>query len=277
MVSRIFVKLCELPWARKILWKSLYDYLAGSFRLPDWTIMNYGYQPLDPGAEPLPLLAADETERYCIQLYNLVAAQAGEIAGKHVLEVGSGRGGGASFVSRYLEPARMVGADFSRTAVALANRTLGSETLSFVVGDAAKLPFPGESFDVVLNVESSHCYPSRPRFFSEVERLLRPGGVLSLADIFLEREPAETRAQLQASGLIVERELDITEGVLEGLRRDGARREAQIAKHAPGRLAPAIRSFAGTEGSDVRTSLETRRLMYVLFRAVKPGRISTRS
>jgi SAM-dependent methyltransferase len=40
-----------------------------------------------------------------------------------------------------------------------------------------------ESFDAVINVEASHCYPSLPRFLAEVARVLRPGGHFLYADV----------------------------------------------------------------------------------------------
>ncbi len=271
MISKAFVRLCELPAARRFLWKSWYGFLARRFPVEGWNFMNYGYQPLEADAPRLELSEADEPERYCIQLYHRVAQAAGPIEGKDVLEVGSGRGGGASYVHRYLKPRKVVAADFSRAAVDLANRRLGGDGLTYVEGDAEDLPFEADSFDVVLNVESSHCYPSRPRFFAEVRRVLRPGGVLSLVDIFLDDELAAMPGQLAGAGLAVESVDDISAGVVEGLRLDGPHREAMIAGNAPKALAPVVKSFAGLEGTDVYNSLRSGRLKYVLFKATRPA------
>ncbi len=270
MISKLFVKLCEIPWARKALWKFWYQFLAGRFPVESWTFMNYGYQPLDPATPRLELSEADEPDRYSIQLYHRVATEAGSLEGKDVLEVGSGRGGGASYVSRYLKPRTIVGADFSKHATDLANARLARDGLTYIEGDAEKLPFEADSFDVVLNVESSHCYPSRPKFFAEVRRVLRPGGVLSLVDMFLDDELDAMRGQLEGAGLKIESVEDVSTGVVEGLRLDGPHREAEIAKNAPKSLAPVVKSFAGTEGSDVFASLQNGRLKYVLFRATNP-------
>jgi SAM-dependent methyltransferase len=271
VISKIFVKLCEIPWLRKALWKFWYQFLAGRFPVETWTFMNYGYQPLGPNVVRLELSEADEPDRYSIQLYHQVAINAGTIEGKDVLEVGSGRGGGASYVNRYLKPAKIFAADFSAHAVNLANKRLGGNGLTYVEGDAENLPFEPASFDVVLNVESSHCYPSRPKFFSEVNRVLRPGGVLSLVDMFLDDELAAMPGQLEGAGLKVESIEDISAGVVEGLKLDGPHREAEIAKNAPKSLAPVVKSFAGTEGTDVFNSLQNGRLKYVLFKACKPS------
>ena len=71
--------------------------------------MNYGYRAPDAAAgQPrLELEPADEDNRSCIQLYDLVARGA-PVAGRDLLEVGCGRGGGADYVARKLDPRRVV-------------------------------------------------------------------------------------------------------------------------------------------------------------------------
>ena len=271
MIAKLFVKLCEIPWARRLLWKRWYQFLAGRFRSEGWTFMNYGYQPLGADVPRLELDPADEVDRYSIQLYHRVAAAVGPLGERDVLEVGSGRGGGTAYVHRYLKPRSIVGADFSKAATDLAQARFGGGSLRYVEGDAGNLPFEAGTFDVVLNVESSHCYPSRPKFFSEVMRVLRPGGRLSLVDMFLDDELAAMPAMLTGAGLVIDRVEDISPGVVEGLRLDGPHREALIAANAPKALAPVAKSFAGTEGSDVFTSLANGRLKYVVFEATRPA------
>src|SRR5262245_29330717 len=114
MLTQLFVALCRVPALKKALWRGWYGYLARSYRAPDWSFMNYGFA--EEGSPGLELDAADEANRYCIQLYQHVAG-AVDLAGCNVLEVGSGRGGGASFVKRYLRPAQMIGLDLSENAV----------------------------------------------------------------------------------------------------------------------------------------------------------------
>src|SRR6187549_2388607 len=114
MLGRIFIALCMLPGFRKRLWRRWYEYLAGSYRVAEWTFMNFGYAI--PGNETLSLASADEPDRYCIQLYNHVAGEV-DLGGCTVLEVGSGRGGGSSFLRRYKRPAVMVGVGLSQKAV----------------------------------------------------------------------------------------------------------------------------------------------------------------
>ena len=115
MLTRIFVSLCRFAPIKRVLWKQWYEFLARSYRKSDWTFMNYGYAPVVK-SHALALDASDEPDRYCIQLYHFVASSI-DLKGIQVLEVGSGRGGGASYIKRYLGPAAVTGVDFSANAV----------------------------------------------------------------------------------------------------------------------------------------------------------------
>ena len=139
------------------------------------TFLNYGYVSLDSRGSSLKLRPEDEQNRLKIQLYHRVVGSI-DVRGKDVLEVGCGRGGGASFVMRYLGPRTVTGLDLAALAVVFCRRRHRVEGLTFTKGDAQNLPIPDESFDVVVNVESSHTYPSFERFLREVARVLRPGG-----------------------------------------------------------------------------------------------------
>src|SRR4051794_21293817 len=98
--------------AKRLLWRGWYQFLAARYRDHRWTFMNYGYRWPAGARAALVLAPEDESDRSCIQLYDLVAS-AVPLQGRDVLEVGSGRGGGASYVARYLKPRRMVAVDLS--------------------------------------------------------------------------------------------------------------------------------------------------------------------
>src|SRR5260221_489258 len=143
--------------------------------------MNYGYAML-PGDTPSLAVDPKLPEHLALQLYMrlAVALQSDgclKLSGCEVLEIGSGRGGGAAHVARHFRPRRFVALDVSVEATALARRLHGADSgVEFVHGDAENLPFAKASFDVVINVESAHCYGSIDRFLAEVHRVLRPGG-----------------------------------------------------------------------------------------------------
>lgn len=145
----------------------------------DLVFINYGYEE-DPPMN-LPLSAADEPNRYFINLYHLTANQA-DIKGKRVLEVGCGHGGGASYLTRTFEPASYTALDLNAAGIEYCRKKHDVPGLDFVAGDAEDLPFADQSFDALANIESGCLYPRFPRFLSEVNRVLRPGGHFLYAD-----------------------------------------------------------------------------------------------
>jgi SAM-dependent methyltransferase len=163
---------------RRFVWRACYQALAKRVSTPDWAFMNYGYAPASVDGGMPPLRPSDERDRLCIQLYSHAIDNC-DLRDSDVLEVGSGRGGGASYISRYLQPRSMTGMDFSQDAVNLCNRYRLSPGLAFVCGDALSMPFPASSFDAVVNIESSHCYESMDTFLAEVCRVVRVAGFSS--------------------------------------------------------------------------------------------------
>ncbi len=159
----------------------------------DTVFLNWGYEEDPPMA--LPLAESDEPHRYAIQLYHRVAGQA-DLTGKRVLEVSCGHGGGASYLMRTLGPASYTGLDLNPVGLDFCRRKHQLPGLDFVAGNAEKLPFPDQSFDVVINVEASHCYPRFTQFLDEVARVLRPEGHFLYADVRRRREVAEWEEQL---------------------------------------------------------------------------------
>lgn len=269
MLTRFFAWLLTFGWIKKGLWRRWYDYLAGYRQVTDWTCMNYGYAGL-PEAKTVPVPAELESERWCLQLYHHVAS-AGELAGKNVLEVGSGRGGGAAFLKQSLQPARYLGVDYSDKAVALCReRYPAIEGLTFQQGDAESLPVESSSIDAVINVESSHCYPDFPKFLGEVFRVLKPGGHFLYADFRDDVEMGHWRTQLRASGLEIVREINITPNVLAALDIDDTRKQTLIQKLIPKWLLKSFQDFAGTKGSVVYRNFATGQMQYYSFVLQKP-------
>jgi ubiquinone/menaquinone biosynthesis C-methylase UbiE len=265
MLTRFLIHLCAIsPFARRLLWRWWYERLAKRIDSPRWIFMNYGLAwPETEGR--VHLAPEDEPDRYCAQLYHRVAAP-GALKGKEVLEVGSGRGGGAAFVARHHQPAQLTGVDFSAQAVAFATKRHRAPHLRFQVGDAEKLPFADASFDAVINVESSHCYGSMESFLREVARVLRPGGVFLFADLreAADMESLETLLVSQPALEIAERE-DITPLVAAALKADHQRKRALIAELIPARQRAVFEEFAGLEGSQIQRTLEARTLLYHRF------------
>jgi ubiquinone/menaquinone biosynthesis C-methylase UbiE len=255
------------PALKRGLINRLYGIMSGLDRDVDMTFMNYGYAAPDGPA----LRSEDEVNRHCIQLYHHLAG-AVDLRGKDVLEVGSGRGGGASYVTRYLGPRSYVGVDRCEKAIEFCRRHYADVAgLTFRHGDAEALPFPDASFDVVLNVESSHGYGSVPRFLGEVARVLRPGGVFLYTDHRARWEIDDWREQLRATGLMLLDETDITGNVVEALDQTNDRKQALIAAKCPAWFRPSFNEFAAVHGSKAYERFQTRRNRYLSFRLGKDG------
>ena len=94
----------------------------------------------------------------------------------------------------------MIGVDFSDKAVNLCKKYYCVDGLSFVPGDAEHLPFDDDSFDAVVNVESSHCYGSMATFLAQVKRVLKPGGHFLFADFRTREQIDEQLADFHDKG-----------------------------------------------------------------------------
>src|SRR5690242_17260393 len=121
MIAKLFLSLTDYPFFRRLMWKPIYEMLAKKFQIRDWHFMNYGYAPSE-NEKFLRLEQNDEINRYPLQLYHYLASRI-KVEGLDILEVGSGRGGGASYIKRYLNPRKMTGLDIARNAIEFSRKT----------------------------------------------------------------------------------------------------------------------------------------------------------
>lgn len=232
----------------RALTRTWYAYLSRMDQQANMLFMNYGWADLGPQAGLIPLRDEDEPNRYCIQLYHHVV-DAVDLGGLDVLEVGSGRGGGASYMARYLKPRSMVGIDITGAAIRFCNRHYRIPNLFFVQGNAESLPFDDSSFDVVVNVESSHCYRAMERFLHGVYRVLRPNGYFLFADHRTREQVEALRTQICQTGFTLLREQRITPNILRALDLDNARKQQLIQQKVPRILQGVFNEFAGMKGT----------------------------
>lgn len=75
----------------------------------------------------------------------------------------------------------VVGCDIDKKAMGFARKTFKRKNLSFKYGDAMKLDFPNNSFDVVVCAQVYEHVPDPDKMFSEIYRVLVPGGVCYFA------------------------------------------------------------------------------------------------
>jgi ubiquinone/menaquinone biosynthesis C-methylase UbiE len=249
---------------RRFLWKTWYNLFASNFGNIKIAFLNYGYTDLQPDAKQLELSSYEEKERYCIQLYHHVA-NAISLFGLDVLEVGCGRGGGSSYITRYLHPRTMTGIDISESNISFCQKYHSVPKLTFRVGDAESLPFDDCSFDTIVNVESSHCYGSMERFFTQVFRVLRPNGHFLFADFRPKDAIDKTTKLLEASGFKILKSEIITPNILKAMDLENERKLAIINQDIPKHLHIVANWFAGCQGTPVYEAFKNRNLEYLCY------------
>ena len=267
VVAGSFIALTQMfPRLRPALWRSWYNLLAAKDQEGQLLFMNYGYSD---GKDEMALAIEDEPHRYLIQLYAHVVTNI-DLGDKDVLEVGCGRGGGGSFYMRYLNPRSYIGVDLSDAAIVWCQRQHGFPKAKWIQGRADRIPAVDASVDVVVNVESSHAYPSMLAFLREVERVLRPGGYFAFCDIRTSEGMIEIERQMDRSGLKrVEQHL-ITTNVLRALDGVSRQRECQIVVGVPRFFRKAFRDFAGLKDSVLYNLMATDKMHYLCYLLQKP-------
>ena len=252
------------PGLKRSLVRIWYELMSALDKEELLVYMNFGYVDLNPDAKEIELRDGDEKNRYCIQMYHHVAGSI-DLKGLDVLEVGCGRGGGASYIMRYLKPKTMTGVDIAEKAIAFCKRYHTVEGLSFRYGDAESLPFEDNTFDVIVNIESSQCYGSIPRFLGEVYRILRPNGYFLFADHRSKEGVEILRRQVTNSGLALLKEEKINANVLKALDLDNERKLRLIQQKVPKLLMKPFQEFAGIRGTGLYEDLRTGALEYRSF------------
>ena len=220
-------------------------------------VLNYGF---DDGKE-IPLDPQERVYRYRLAMYHHVASGV-DLNGKDVLEVSSGRGGGAAYIARHFNPRSIVGIDLSRKAVQFCQRYYDVAGLSFKVGDAENLEFKDNSYEVVVNIEASHNYPDKRRFIKEVHRVLKPSGYFLFADMRPKAKIEQLRELLRRSGFRMVSEEDITPNVLSSLNIDNDQKLSLIDQSIPRFLRRPFSTFAGMKGTRFYNQLQSGELSY---------------
>ena len=120
---------------------------------------------------------------------------AGIKKGDTVVDLGSGAGNDC-FVARALtgDTGRVIGIDMTEPMIEKARnnvKKLGYSNVEFRLGDIEDMPVISDSTDVVISNCVLNLVPDKGKAFSEIFRILKPGGHLSVSDIVLRGELPE--------------------------------------------------------------------------------------
>jgi ubiquinone/menaquinone biosynthesis C-methylase UbiE len=246
---------------REAFFRIWYWYVNKADKNAQILFMNFGYHDQN---QHIAMDEQNERDRFSVQLYHHLADSV-NIQGKDIVEIGCGRGGGLSFITRTFSPAKALGIDLNKRAVRFCSRHYKMDGLSFAQGDAQKLELEDDSCDIVMNIESSHRYPNMTAFLKEVCRILRSGGYFLFTDFRYDSEMEEMKKCLEDCGLTMIKEKNINKEVVAALALDDMRRRNLIQKLAPKFLHNIALNFAGTTGSDTYNNFASNKYIYFSY------------
>lgn len=246
---------------RSLMFRVWYWYISRIDADNEIVFMNYGYH--DP-SKTVDLDQKDESNRYSIQLYHRLASSV-DLKNKSIVEVGCGRGGGLSYVAKTFLPSDALGIDLEKRAVSFANKYHTEDALYFLQGDAHFLPIESNTYDVLLNVESSHRYLDFNQFLSEVSRVLKQDGYFLYTDFRNPEEMQELKESLNSLDMKLIEEEEINHHVVSALIHDTPRRVNLVEKLIPGFLKKTALNFAGVVGSEIYYQILSGELVYYVF------------
>ncbi len=199
-----------------------------------------------------------------------------------LLDIGCGIGGTARYLATTFG-CRVTGidltAEYCRTASQLTSLLRLADLVDFSQADATSLPFPDCIFDGVLTIHTAMNILQKSIFYSEIRRVIRPGGFIAIYDILAGDggdvhfpvpwartpscshlvTPQELRNLLASAGFRVLHWRDTTDEGLQWFRRISGRLE-----NNPGQPAGANLFFGGEfplMASNQVLNLEERRII----------------
>lgn len=201
------------------------------------------------------------------------------------LDIGAGIGGPARWItSRWgcrvvcLEPSE----DLCRAARLLNRLTHLQEQIDVHAGGAPPIPFPDESFDVVVMQNVGMCIANKPELYHEIARVLRPGGRFLFQEYVTGPVgepyfPVPWADQASSSFLLSAGELrrlptaaGLTDEVFEDVSEAELGRPSAGSAQGPLTLGVYVPDFA-TKSRNARRSLEEGRIRLINGSFRKPG------
>jgi arsenite methyltransferase len=169
----------------------------GQFRYPTGRV---GLETLGYNPEILKTLSEPVTASYCG--VGNPFSMGTILEGEAVLDIGCGAGVDTIIAAKLTGPSGTVtGIDLVPEMLAKAGenaRLAGVDTVTFRESSGEQLPFPDNSFDVVISNGVFNLVVDKVKALGEVFRVLEPGGRFLLADQILSGElPKETKARVE--------------------------------------------------------------------------------
>lgn len=189
-------------------WKGLNRHLGGDNY---YNYLNHGYHPPYQNLFGYHKIFKHQASLY-LHLFDDI-----DTKNKSLLEVGCGRGGGINLLSQMFDFKNIDACDLSEANINHCQKH--ADGIKFKVADAENLDYENNQFDIIINVESS-CYYKKPeRFFSKVQKLLKPNGVFLYTDVFEPQNILYVEQRLPLFFKNIKKE-DITHNVIQACDQD---------------------------------------------------------
>jgi Methylase involved in ubiquinone/menaquinone biosynthesis len=101
------------------------------------------------------------------------------INNKKVLDIACGEGYGSNLMA--VNATYVTGIDINEEIITKAREKYKRPNLEFLQGNAEKLPFDDNSFDIVVSFETIEHLENHQALFSEIKRVLKPDGILIIS------------------------------------------------------------------------------------------------
>ena len=142
---------------------------------------------------------------------------------RRILDVGCGTGRLLRQARRCYPAAELVGVDLAGQMVATASAVTPTRlAVGYVHGRVECLPFTNEVFDLIFTTLSLRHWTDLAAGIAEIGRVLTPGGVVVLADVFpsCRRGPARTRLRRRHAVVPAELAIPLAAHHLDVIGRD---------------------------------------------------------
>ncbi len=146
------------------------------------------FSKLDPGFPRYfkKLQTQEGAEKYVRHIQNLCKLAGTPVLGKRVLDAGCGYGM-TSLVLKMMGAEEVVGIDIKKERLGSFQKIVkkfpvDARKVSGLLMSVTDMAFQDQSFNIILVNEAISHYSGLHSFFSEVQRVLKPGGVLIIAD-----------------------------------------------------------------------------------------------
>ncbi len=132
-----------------------------------------------------------EWERHAKTMFDATGRRSGEeslkkflltpefVRGKQVLDAGCGTGRFTDVFNSW-GAAQVTAVDLSQSVEVARENLADREKVTFVQGDLMRLPFPKQSFDIILSWGVLHHTPNCAAAFRELATYLKPGGIMAV-------------------------------------------------------------------------------------------------